>query len=487
MDLKIVAGILARLMGGLMAILVPPLCLSFIKGEGCWWIYVVTIIIVGAVGGFLDAWGHVEEKRLSVREGIAITGLGWLLTCSLGMLPYYFGGWLSLLDSLVETVSGFSGTGATVINSLAELPDSILLWRMLTHWFGGLGIVVIFIALLPHFGHGAIYMYDAESTGPTDNDRFLPRIKEMAKVLFGIYAGLTCIAAMAYGLAGMEPFEALEHAMSTIATGGFSTRDASIAHYDNPLLEMAIAFFMLMASVNFGLYAGVLSQGKKGWRKLCQNAELRLFFTGIITAVTVITIDLVVVSEMPFWTALRGSIFSVASMGSTTGFVTADFDTWPTLSKLMIMMVFFAGGCAGSTSGGLKVTRILMLGRMVRAFLQARLHGKVRQSIRIDGQAVAYDVLMGVGRYFFLYLCFVFLFSLLLVFDGAGIFDAFTVCMSVMSSAGPAFGAWGPTCNYASMPVLSKVTVMAAMLLGRLEIFTLLVMLRPSFWRKNKY
>jgi len=487
MDLKIVAGILARLLTGLTAILLFPFLLSLQQGESCWWIYVLTMLATGAVATLLNGWGHIEEKRLSVREGIAITGLGWLFTCSLGMLPYVLGGWLGPLDGFVETTSGFSGTGATVINSLKALPESILLWRMLTHWFGGLGIVVIFIALLPHFGHGAIYMYDAESTGPTENDRFLPRVKEMARVLFCIYAGLTGMAAAAYLACGMAPLEAVEHAMSTIATGGFSTHDESIAYFDNPVLEMVIACFMLIASVNFGLYAGILSQGKKGWWKLYQNSEVRLFFAGILLAVTVITINLVFVSGMDWTTALRGSIFSVASMGSTTGFVTADFDTWPTLSKLMIMMVFFAGGCAGSTSGGLKVTRVLMLWRMVKAFLQTRLHDRARLSIKINGQSVANDVLMGVGRYFFLYLCFVFVFSLILVFDGSQIFDAFTVCMSVMSSAGPAFGSWGPTCNYAAMPPLSKITVTIAMLLGRLEIFTFLVMLRPSFWRKNKY
>jgi len=483
LNLEVVSFILGRLSLACGSVLVLPLLAAFFYQEPSIRAFGVSIFICLGLGMFLCRLGRLETEHLSVREGIAITGIGWIMVTFLGMVPYAAGGYLKVLDGVFETISGLSGTGATVIDSLETLPHSILLWRSLTHWFGGLGIIVIFIALLPQFGRGAVYMFNAESTGPT-SDRVLPRIKSMAMALFAVYLVFTVAAAAVYMLCGMNFLDAVDHSFSTIATGGFSNYDASIAHFNNPVLEGWIIFFMVISSANFGMY---VMAWRHGWHIIWENTEFKTYLFLVLATTAAVTIDLFMNSNLPAATSFRYAIFQTASLSSTTGFVSADFDVWPSFSKLCLMMLMFVGGCAGSTAGGLKVSRLIILIKAMYSIVWQKLHPQMVPHVHLDGVAYTADVLLGVGRFFFAYLMLDVLWALLLIADGVPVLDSIGISVSTMGSVGPAFGMAGPTCTYSGLPDFSKVVVCFSMLLGRLETFTILVMLNPEFWHRKKW
>jgi len=482
LNLQVVACILGRLSMATGAALLLPLLVALLLAEASRQAFVISIVICLLLGACLMRAGRLEESGFSVREGIAITGLGWIMVTFLGMLPYAAGGYLSVLDGVLETISGLSGTGATVIEDIEILPQSILLWRSLTHWFGGLGIIVFFIALLPQMGHAAVYMFDAESTGPT-SDRVLPRIKSMASALFRVYVLFTAAATVIYMLCGMDFLAALDHSCSTIATGGFSTYNTSIAHFDNVTLELWITFFMVISSANFGMY---VMAWHRGIHVIWENEEFRAYL-GIVAAATVlIALNLICQQDAPVGRAFRDSLFQVASLSSSTGFVSADFDVWPAFSKLCIILLMFIGGCAGSTAGGFKVCRMLLLVKSIYAIVWQKLHPQVLVRVRFEGHVLSSDVIFGIARFFFVYIMLCVLWAMLMICDGVAALDAIGISISTMGSVGPAFGQFGATCTYAELPVFSKVVVCISMLLGRLETFTVLAMLSPEFWRRTR-
>ena len=460
-----------------------PLAVAIVYRESSLPAFLIAIAVCAMIGLSLCRMGRLETEHLSVREGIAITGMGWIMVTFLGMIPYAAGDYLPVLDGVMETISGLSGTGATAIDSLEVLPKSVLLWRSLTHWFGGLGIIVIFIALLPQFGRGAVYMFNAESTGPT-SDRVLPRIKSMAMALFSVYLVFTAAAAAVYMLCGMNFLDALDHSFSTIATGGFSNYDASIAHFDNPVLEGWIIFFMLISSANFGMY---VMAWRHGWHVIWQNTEFKTYLFLVLVTTLAMTADLAVNRSFTLETSFRYAVFQSASISSTTGFVSADFDTWPAFSKLCLLMLMFVGGCAGSTAGGLKVSRLVILTKTMYSIVWQKLHPQMVPHVKLDGVEYTEDILIGVGRFFFAYLMLDVLWALLMICDGVAPLDAIGVSVSTMGSVGPGFGMQGATCTYSSLPPFSKGVVCVSMLLGRLETFTILVMLNPEFWRRKKW
>ena len=315
-----------------------PLGIAFWCGEESAVPFILTIGAAVAVSFLCQRRGHVRTKALTIREGIAITGLGWLLATGLGMLPYVLGGYLGILDGLFESISGFTGTGATVIADLEVLPDSILFWRSMTHWLGGLGIVVIFIALLPEAGQSTMSMYNAEVAGPT-RERVLPRLHDMTNVLFRMYSGFTLIALVIFLLCGMDFINALNHALSTISAGGFSTFNASVAHFDDSVVEGWITFFMILAGGNFGLYYQVYQKGPGVLRR---NTEFKayLLILGVVTLLIMLNLAYAFGGE--WTTAFRYASFQVASI-ATTGFVSADYDTWPAFSKLLLLFLMICG------------------------------------------------------------------------------------------------------------------------------------------------
>ncbi|MBR5163175.1 MAG: TrkH family potassium uptake protein [Schwartzia sp.] len=468
-----------RLMMGLSAVSLAPLLFALLVGEEAGGFFLLTALPLGLAAIFRLYARRPDE--LTLREGIAVTGLSWLLASALGAVPYIAGGWLGVLDGLLESVSGFTGAGATVMPSLEALPRSVLLWRSLTHWVGGIGIIVFFIALLPQFGEGAARLFEAENAGPLPG-RFMPRMKSMAQILFAIYAALSLAAALAYWAAGMSVFDALNHGMSTIATGGFSTHDDSAAYFHSPAIEWCMIVFMLLSSVNFSLYAGML---RRGVGIFLRSEELR-FFLALVFGCTVIITGLLTGTGMDAGEALRTALFQTVTVGSTTGFVSADFDQWPPLAKCLLLVLMGMGGCAGSTAGGMKAVRVLLFLRLTGIAARNGLSPKTTAETAFDGRRVRREELLSAGYFFFIYVSLCLLWALIFIWDGSAPLDAVSLAMTTMSDVGPALGAWGATESYAALPDVSKIVVCLAMLLGRLEIFPVLAMLRPGFWRKER-
>ncbi len=469
-----------RLLLGLSVMALLPLLYALTAGES-----VMPFLMMAAVSAILSVGlsrgGKAAAEGLSLREGIAITGLGWILCSAIGSVPYIAGGHLGPMDGILESVSGFTGAGATVINSLSEIPDSVLIWRSMTHWIGGLGIVVFFIALLPQFGEGAARIFETESATPVPG-RARPRMKTTAQMLFAIYLVFTLAAACAYRMAGMTVFDAVNHAMSTIATGGFSTHDASAAYFQSPAIEWCMVVFMLLCGMDFGVFLGMLRGGMKVALK---NVELRFFLGMVLVAAVIITTELMA-SGMDGGQAVRTAFFQTATVSSTTGFVSADFEQWPPFSQMCLLMMMSVGGCSGSTAGGMKVIRLLLLARLVGMAGRKALSPQAREEAKLGRRTVSREVLMDAGYFFFVYCMLICLWSLIFIWDGSAIFDSLALAVTTMGNVGPGFGQWGATCNYAELPTLSKLTVCASMLIGRLEIFPMVALFRPGFWRKER-
>ena len=480
MKLQVIYYVLGRLVLAETLTMFIPFAMALFYGEDSITGFVVALGLSASVGIVLQANGQANTENLSIREGIAITGLGWGLATGLGMLPYVCGGYLNALDAVFESISGFTGTGATVFATLQGLPQSILFWRMMTHWFGGLGIIVIFIALLPQTGQSSVYMYNAETTGPTQ-DRVLPRLRDMTKALFQMYMMFTGLAAVVYMLCGLGPYDALTHAMSTIGAGGFSIYDESAMHFQNPAFEWSMTFFMIVAGGNFGLYYRIW---QKGPGVIKRNSEFKAYMLILLTAMVLIFANLLYTMPYSPGEALRYAAFQVGSI-STTGFVSADFDQWPAFSKGILLMLMISGGCAGSTAGGMKVARVVLLVKNAWAVVSQKLAPRQLIEVRMNGSRVSEETLLRVGQFFFLYIFFIVFWAFLLTWDGVEIFDAIGISVTTMGSVGPAFGIAGATCTYAGLSVFSKSILCVAMLLGRLEMFTLLVMLTPDFWQKG--
>ena len=484
MNRRIVAGLLGYLTLFCGAAMVPPFILAAtaeeFNGAAA---FLLSIFLCLAATFELERFGGLQGKdNVGIREGIAITGLGWLLISILGLVPYFAGGYLNFLDSLTESFSGFSGTGATVIEDVEILPRSILLWRSLSNWFGGLGIVVIFMAIMPQFGRGGMFILKAETTGPT-KERQMPRIRDNAKALFMIYVTLTVFCAVGYFLCGLTPFVAINHAMTTIATGGFGVYNGTVGEYGNSYLEYCMAFFMVVSSGSFAMYVVAF---RKGIAVIFKNAEFRTYLMIISVAATVIAADLFLEMNFDPEKAIRAAIFHVASLSSTTGFVSHDFDTYPPISKVFLMMTMFLGGCAGSTAGGLKVARIILLFKFVALIIRQKLHPNLISKVTLSGRPIDDDIVFGAAKFFFAVVILDILFAAVLMFDGIDFVNSISVSVSTMASVGPGFGIDGATSTYSLLPNFSKFCACGFMFLSRLEIFTVLALLSPSFWDKSK-
>ena len=484
MNKRIVAGLLGYLTLATGAAMLPPLILAALSSaHGDAASFLLAMFLCIAVTFELERFGGLQGKdNIGVREGIAVTGLGWLLVSILGTVPYIAGGYLNLVDSLVESFAGFSGTGATVFDDVEILPRSILLWRSLSNWVGGLGIVVIFMAILSQFGRGAMFILKAETTGPT-KDRQMPRIRDNAKMLFGIYVALTFFCAVGYYLCGLDVFASINHAMTTIATGGYGVYNSTVNEYGNPCLEFCMAFFMIVSSGSFAMYATAYRRGNIG--VIFRNAEFKIYLMIISVVAIIVSADLILEMQLEAGFAIRSAIFHVASLSSTTGFVAHDFDEYPPISKVFLMMTMFLGGCAGSTAGGLKVARIILLFKFVSMIVKQKIHPQLINSVKLNGKTIDEGVVYGAARFFFAVVVMDTLFALVMMFDGLEFVDCISVSISTMASVGPGFGLAGATSTYGLLPTLSKLFACVFMFLSRLEIFVVLALFTPSFWRSS--
>ena len=440
---------------------------------------VVIALLVGGSGFF--SFRRHRNAILLTRDGFLVVVLSWLLVSAFGALPFVITGAIpSYTDAFFETTSGFTTTGATILPDIESLPYSVLFWRSLTQWLGGMGIVVLTVAVLPRLGIGGLKLMRSEAPGPT-LDKLTPRVTETAKILWGIYLGLTVLQVAMLLLAGLGWFDALTHTFCTIATAGFSPRNRSVGAYDSAFVDLVVMAFMLLAAVNFSLYFQAL---RGHVRHLISNLELRVYIAMFAVAVVLVTLSVTGSVYGSLGEGLRFASFQVASILTTTGFTTADFDAWPPLAKGVLMTLMLVGGCAGSTAGGVKVIRLVSLFKQGLNELKYLVHPQGIFTLKIGDRPVKKDILYPVAVFFFLYVSLVMVTALIVAGSGQDLVTAISTGLATVGNYGPGFGAIGPSHHYGHYPDLVKWWLSLMMLTGRLEVYSVLVLLTPAFWRQ---
>jgi len=461
--------------------MLAPLLVSIIYKDGSHWAFIKAILLTTFTGsmGYFFLKRH-RNAELSHREGIAIVAIGWLAAGIFGALPYIFANVFdSFVNAFFESVSGFTTTGASVLNEIESLSHSILFWRSLTQWLGGMGIIVLSIAILPFLGVGGMQLYKAEA--PTLMvDKLRPRISETAKSLWKVYVFISLCEIFLLSTGGMDFFDALCHTFTTMPTGGFSTKNASIAHYKSAYFDGIIIFFMLLAGINFSLHYRVL---KGEVRSFFRDTELRFFL--FIISVFIILVSFNIYNHYHnILKTIRYASFQVCSIITTTGYVTFDFDTWPTLSKIILLTCMFLGACAGSTGGGIKCVRLLLLLKCAYKEIFKLIHPHAVTQIKLGKKAIPSDVISGVIGLFVLYISLFIVFSMSLAAMGMDFISSIAAVAATMGNIGPGLAMVGPVKNYDLVPYFGKWVLILCMLLGRLEIYTIIVLFTPEFWRK---
>ena len=436
--------------------------------------------IVTAVGTvlFLMTLGTVDLSR---RDGFGIVAFGWLAAAVFGALPFVLTGTIAdPVAAVFETMSGFTTTGASVLSDLESVPRGVLFWRAMTHFFGGMGVLVLCVAILPFLGVGGMQIYRAEMPGPS-KDRLTPRIATTAKLLWGVYVFLCVVEAALLRLGGMDWFDAFCHAFATMATGGFSTRTASVAAYNSVYIETVIIVFMFLAAVNFALNYRAL----RG-RPLCyfRDPEFRFYLGALLVATAAITVNIYRSVYPSFGHAVRAAFFQATSIMTTTGFCTEDFDRWPGASKVILVLLMFIGGCAGSTGGGMKNIRVMVLLKKVLCEIRLFMQPQAVLKVKIGREPVSQEVVSHISAF-----CIVFILvfaggTLVMTFFTPDLQTALTSVIATLGNIGPGMGGVGAVQNYAAIPAGGKVCLTSLMLLGRLELYTVLIVLLPSFWKK---
>ena len=442
--------------------------------------FLITVLLLLPAGAALTAI-RPRSSDLFAREGFVCVGLSWILMSIFGALPFVLSGDIPrFVDALFETVSGFTTTGASILENPEVLSRGCMFWRLFTHWIGGMGVLVFIAAVLPVSGNSYLYIMRAEVPGPTVS-KLVPRVRKTARILYLIYLGMTVLECVLLLLGGMNFYDALVHSFATAGTGGFSTKAASIGAYNSVYLEMVIAVFMLLFGCNFNLfYLVLIGQASAAVR----SEELRVYLGIIAGAVLLISLNIMKLCG-GFASGLRYAFFQVMTILSTTGFSTCDFDRWPEFSRWLLVLLMFVGGCAGSTGGGMKVSRIIILLKSSRAELKRMILPSRVRRIWFEGRAVSDQVVQGVHVFFLLYLLIVALGVLILTPDGKDLTTNLTASIACISNVGPGLSAVGPTGNYGFFSPLSKLVLSFEMLLGRLEIFPMLFLFSAGVWKRR--
>ena len=479
MNYKMVLYTMGRVVLLEAAFLVLPMAVSLLYGERCAVSFGLTILVALAVGFLLTFLCRGSHGTSSIKDGFMIVALTWIMLSAIGALPFVFSREIpSYVDAFFETVSGFTTTGATILTDVEALSRGMIFWRSFTRWIGGMGILV-FVVMLMKTTDRSINILKAEMPGPTV-DKLAPKSRDTARILYLLYISLTVLETVLLLLGGMGLFDSVVHSLSTAGTGGFGAYNASAANF-SPYIQWVLTVFMLLFGVNFNLYY-LLLLGRV--RDIFRNTEFKVYLGIIAAAVTIITVDILPLYQS-FSTSLRQASFQVAAIMSTTGFVTADFTVWSPLSKTLLLLLMFLGGCAGSTAGGLKLSRIIILCKMARRELRRTLRPRVVDVIKMDGHRLEEQTAHSVAVYFALYMLCI---GALLVALSFSPFDMETNLFSTVScfnNVGPAFGMAGPVGNYSLYQPVLKLLLCAGMLLGRLEIYPMLLLFVPAAWRRK--
>ncbi len=483
MQIPVIIRILGLLLSLFSTTMLPPVFIDWLYGEGMGTPFVDSFLLLLLSGLLLFLPFRNARAELRRRDGFLVVVLFWFVLGSAGGLPMYLSEALSLslTDSVFESISGLTTTGATVVTGLDALPKSILFYRQELQWLGGMGIIVLAVAVLPMLGIGGMQLYRAETPGPVKDSKLTPRITGTAKALWLIYLGLTVVCGLAYWLAGMTPFDAIAHAFSTIATGGFSTHDASLGYFESTTIELIAILFMFLSAINYGLHFAALNQRR--FSAYLHDAEF-ITFLSVMVGLSLLIGGYLYATET-FHTLRKGfveALFHVVSIGTSSGFTTQAFYSWPSFVPVLLIYVSFMGGCSGSTSGGMKVIRLLLLFKQGSRELKRLVHPAGQFLVKVGRKPVSDKIIEAVWGFFAIYFGLTILMVLMLMASGLDQVTAFSAVAASLNNLGPGLGQVG--LNYAGINDFSKWVLVMAMLLGRLEIFSLLVLLTPGFWRK---
>jgi len=481
MNIRIVIHVLGILLMLEAIGLTVPFGISLYYNENAAFAFSASIFI-SLVSGFCLSRIPVLQNKVKIRESFCIVSFGWILVSIMGALPFFLSGSIpSFIDAFFETVSGFTTTGATIVNDVESLPYGILFWRSFTHWIGGMGILVFTLAILPAIGAGTFQIFKAEAPGPIA-DKIVPRIHDTAKVLYTTYIGFTLLEIILLKLGGMNLFESTLHTFGTVGTGGFSTRNSSIGAYENPYIHIVISIFMILSGASFSLYYGLY---KKKWREVFRHEELRLYIAIITGSVLLIALNIHGSVYKSMKISIQHALFQVSSIITTTGYATVDFNQWPTFSKAILFVLLLLGGCAGSTAGGFKIIRSLILFKLIRREFLKLLHPRAIIHIKVGNRAIPGDVLASISSFAALYFLIFILGTLLISLEGIDLVSASSAAASALGNVGPGFNFVGPTQTYSSFSAQSKLLLTGLMLLGRLELFTVILLFSPTFWKSK--
>jgi trk system potassium uptake protein TrkH len=478
---KIISHIVGILLVFESAFMISCAPVSHFMGYDDAFYFIISAVITFVTGGLLWFLTRNYSSNMGKREGYIIVSISWVIFSFFGSLPFYLSESIpSYTDAFFETISGFTTTGASILNNIEELSSGMLFWRSMIQWLGGMGIIVLSLSILPFLGIGGMQLFIAEVPGPTP-DKLHPRIMETARRLWAIYIIFTAAEVVLLLFGGMSLFDAVCHSFTTMATGGYSTKQASIAYFESPYIQYVITFFMFLAGVNFTLsYHAMHLRLKPVWR----NEEFRYYFGVIIIFSLVIGIGLFFSEQIGLEKAFRDGLFQVVSIVTTTGFATADYISWMPLLSILILVLMFVGGSAGSTGGGIKVVRNVLMFKNTVLELKRLIHPNAVIPVRIDKQAVPSENISNVLAFISFYLLIFFFSSIVVALMGYDIESSVGAVAATLGNIGPGFGAVGPVENYSHFPAIGKWFLSFLMLIGRLELFTVLILFSPAFWKK---
>ena len=423
-----------------------------------------------------------KETSIYAREGFVIVSFAWVIMSVIGALPFVISGAIPrFINALFESVSGFTTTGASILSEVESLPKSILFWRSFTHWIGGMGVLVFVLAILPDYNAGSMHVFRAETTGPTVG-KLVSKMRITARILYAIYIVMTLVEVVFLVCGKMPVFDSFVTAFATAGTGGFSVRNTSIAAYNSLYIEMVIAVFMLLFGVNFNIYFMLLIGN---FAKAIKSEELRVYIAIVVLATTIISVNILSLCEN-FGQSLRYAFFQVSSIVTSTGFTTVDFDTWPTLSKTVIVLLMFVGACAGSTGGGMKVARLIILCKSGFNDVRKMVKPRTVASTKFEGEVLSEDTIKNVRLFFVIFIGLLAFSTLLVSIEGYGnMLTNFTAFLTCINNIGPGLELVGPTCNFSAYSDFSKIIFIIDMLAGRLEIFPIIILFSPATWKKH--
>lgn len=481
MNITAILNIIGHVMKYEIILLLIPFFVALFYGQGDANAFLYTVLLMIPIALILIKIKG-KKNEIYAKEGFLTVGLAWIVISFFGALPFVFSGAIpSLVDAFFETSSGFTTTGASILTEIQSLPKGILFWRSFTHWVGGMGFLIFILALMPTFSGNTIHLLKAESPGPTPG-KIVPKIKQTAKILYAIYFVLTLIETIFLKSAGLSWYDSIIHALGTAGTGGFSNMNASVAAFNNPAVEWIITIFMLLFGVNFVLYFQLIRGNVKAFFK---SEELKWYLIAVFASIIIIAVNIIPFNHGDITKSIRDSAFQVSSIVTTTGYATVNFNLWPTLSKVILIMLMFMGAMAGSTGGGIKTIRIVIIFKAIRREIDKILHPRRVKSVKIDGNVVEEETISGVFLFIFAYIIISLIAIFIVSFDNFDVTTTVTSVIATLSNIGPGLEMVGPAGNFSAFSDLSKLVLSFCMLAGRLEIYPMLILFSPSLWKKN--